>query len=138
MESDLNENIDNNEEFSYLSKNTFYQLYNEYLDKMKSNYQWKLQIDDLYYKKIIEVLEGLKKHFNAAKRRKFTNKFFIKNINDKKLIFYNSKLNTNNPKLLVKKDEIYSQLGKLHSESAHGGQRELWNCTKNNFGNIKQ
>ncbi|CAG8444165.1 12511_t:CDS:2 [Cetraspora pellucida] len=136
MESNLNENIDNNEEFSFSSKNTFYQLFDEHLDIIKSNYQWKLQIDDIYYKKIIEVLEGSKKHFNSRKRSKLTNKFFIQNINDKKLIFYKS--NTDNPLLLVKKDEIYSLLGKLHSESAHGGQRELWLHTKKMYGNILQ
>ncbi|CAG8819026.1 15849_t:CDS:1, partial [Gigaspora rosea] len=54
------------EEFSFLSKDAFYELYNEHLSTLHINYQWSLIIDDSYYNKIIEVIEDSKsKNFNA-------------------------------------------------------------------------
>jgi hypothetical protein len=120
----------------------FYELYHKHLDKIHINYRWELEIDNDYYNQIIEVLENSKsKNFNTYKRRYFRKTLFIKIINNKKIIFYKD-LDLNSDiaelKLLLKKDEIYYQLGKLHSESIHGGQKELWNRAKKNFGNIKQ
>ncbi|CAG8682213.1 7422_t:CDS:2, partial [Gigaspora rosea] len=86
--------LSESEEFSFLSKNTFYELYNEHLSTLHINYQWSLTIDNSYYDKIIEVVENSKsKNFNTRE---------------------------------------------LHSESIHGGQKELRKKAKKKYGIIKQ
>lgn len=137
-----NEKLDDNGNFSFLSKEIFYKHYNQKVEEMHQNYRWDLEINDIYYNQIIDVLENSNSElFSANKRRFFRNNFYIQTIENKKIILYrnfSSKSNSHELGFLVKKDEIYFKIGELHSLSIHSGQKELWERTKVKYGNIKQ
>jgi hypothetical protein len=137
-----NEILDNNGNYSFLSKETFDKIYNEQLEKINISYRWELEIDNLRFNQIIEVLENSNSlNFSKSKRRFIRANYSIKIIENQKLILYTNfalKSNSNEPCLLLKKDQIYYKLGEYHSRSIHGGQKELWERVKLSFGNIKQ
>ncbi|CAG8544616.1 4348_t:CDS:2 [Cetraspora pellucida] len=145
LENILNDELPNsNGNYSFLSKETFYNLYDDYVkNNVKENYRWDLEINETQYNEIISVLENPKKSklFNKDRRSYITTNYTIKIIDDQKIIFYTlvgKRANLKDLCLLVKKEEIYDKLAKLHIKSVHGGINDLWNIVRPIYENIKQ
>ncbi|CAG8648417.1 7614_t:CDS:2, partial [Gigaspora rosea] len=138
-----NEYPNANGDYPFLSKETFYNLYNEHMkNNIKENFSWDSEINDERYNEIISVLEDPKsKLFNKDRRIYIKTNYKTDTVKGQLAITYTSlgkRSKLKDPLLLVKKDEIYARIAETHILTSHGGQNDLYDKIKIQYGNIKQ